>query len=164
MVSSAGNSAQLRLAWDLDPSVFYYDIYRQQTPGNTINMLWLGRVTCDAFYVNAMPMIGSETTTTLQLVAVSVDGTETLSSNATASFNWMQSAGLADFTLSSSSQFLSLYESDSVQNTISVVGVNGFAGTVALSISSALPAGVTASFSPTSTSGLSVLTLTTASS
>lgn len=89
-VSNDGSSAQLRLTWNYDPSVWYYDIYRQPTGGGTQNMIWLGRISCDCYYVTAMPKIDNEGSATLQLVAVSIDGTETISS-ATLVFQWTES-------------------------------------------------------------------------
>jgi endo-beta-N-acetylglucosaminidase D len=90
-ISNDGSSAQLRLAWNYDPSVWYYDIYRQPTGGGTQNMIWLGRISCDCYYVNAMPKIDNEDSAALQLVAVSIDGTETISSSATLVFQWTDS-------------------------------------------------------------------------
>jgi hypothetical protein len=42
----------------------------------------------DAHYVAALPRIGTETSATIQLVAVSPDGTETLSNNTTTVLDW----------------------------------------------------------------------------
>jgi len=67
------------------------------------------------------------------------------------------------FTLSSSPNSLSLGAGSSSSSTISVVPVNGFNSSVALT-ASGLPSGLTASFSPTNTSGSSILTLTSSTS
>ena len=160
LINSAGTAAQLRLKWDYDPQVWYYDIYRQISGGT----MWLGRVSCDCCYVQAMPRIGSESSAIVQLVAIAPDGTTLSSDGSTLSFSWSQAAGPADFTLSCSSHYLSMNQADSVNVTIYPVAVNGFTGTVALSVSGALPSGVTAAFNPTSTTSSSVLTLTTGSS
>ncbi|RXH56888.1 S53 family serine peptidase [Granulicella sibirica] len=66
-----------------------------------------------------------------------------------------------DFTLSASPASLSIVAGANGTSTISVAGLNSFAGTVAVS-ASGLPTGVTASFSPASTTSTSVLTLTVA--
>lgn len=65
---------------------------------------------------------------------------------------------VADFSLSSSAATLSVTPGGSAIATITVNPLNGFTGSVALS-ASGLPAGVTASFSPASTTGTSTLTL-----
>lgn len=67
-----------------------------------------------------------------------------------------------DFSLSASPNSLTLVQGNSGNSTITVNPVNGFNGTVSLSISG-LPSGVTASFNPTSTTSSSTLTLTAAS-
>jgi hypothetical protein len=87
-VSADGTSAQLRLTWDFDPKVWYYDIHRRRIPHSTKNMMWLGRISCDCYYISSMPRVGSETSTVLQLVAVSAAGTETPCDRATARFSW----------------------------------------------------------------------------
>jgi subtilase family serine protease len=66
------------------------------------------------------------------------------------------------FWLTDSPASLSVSQGSSVTSTVSVTDVGGFAGTVNLA-ASALPTGVTASFSPTSTAGSSLLTLTASS-
>ena len=63
-----------------------------------------------------------------------------------------------DFSLSDSPASLSIAQGASVSSTIAVSPLNGFTGSVALS-ASGLPSGVTASFSPASTTGNSTLTL-----
>ena len=87
-ISADKTSAQLLLSWDFDPTTWYYDIYRRQTPNSISDMLWLGRISCDCYYVSAMPRLGNEPSTVVQLVAVSVDGTETISDGATLVFPW----------------------------------------------------------------------------
>jgi endo-beta-N-acetylglucosaminidase D len=82
------SSAQVRLAWDFDPEVWYYDIYRRRTADSTENMLWLGRICGDCYFIDSMPRFGGETSTILQLVAVSPAGTETVSDHATARCSW----------------------------------------------------------------------------
>jgi uncharacterized repeat protein (TIGR03803 family) len=66
---------------------------------------------------------------------------------------------LHSFTLSASPSALTVAQGSSVTSTISVADINGFAGNVTLT-ASGLPKGVTASFSPPSTSSVSTLTLT----
>lgn len=67
-----------------------------------------------------------------------------------------------DFSLSASPNSLTLVQGNSGNSTITVNPVNGFNGTVNLSVSG-LPSGVTASFNPASTTSTSTLTLTAAS-
>lgn len=64
-----------------------------------------------------------------------------------------------DFSLSASPSSLSVVQGTSGTSTITVNPVNGFTGSVSLS-ASGLPAGVTATFNPSSTTGTSSLTLT----
>jgi hypothetical protein len=87
-ISADKTSAQLLLSWDFDPTTWYYDIYRRRTPNSTSDMLWLGRISCDCYYVSDMPRLGNEQSTVVQLVAVSVDGAETISNGATLIFSW----------------------------------------------------------------------------
>jgi len=67
------------------------------------------------------------------------------------------SSGTASFSLSASASALSLARSSSTRSTVSVAGQNGFSGSVSL-VASGLPSGVTAVFSPSSTTGNSSLT------
>jgi subtilase family serine protease len=63
------------------------------------------------------------------------------------------------FTLSATPAAVSVTQYTSVTDTITLVPLSGFTGSVRLYVSSVLPAGVTASFAPNSTLGSSVLTL-----
>jgi Pro-kumamolisin, activation domain len=67
-----------------------------------------------------------------------------------------------DYSLSSTPSSVSVVAGASGSSTVTVTGLHGFTGSVALS-ASGLPAGITASFSPASTTGSSTLTLTAAS-
>jgi hypothetical protein len=64
------------------------------------------------------------------------------------------------FSLSASPASVSVTLFSSATNTITVKPQTGFTGTAYLAITSPLPAGVTASFAPSSTTGSSVLTVT----
>jgi hypothetical protein len=68
-----------------------------------------------------------------------------------------------EFTLSAAPASVSIKPGASVISVITVMPVNGFSGSVALT-ASGLPSGVTATFSPTSTTGTSTLTLKAGSS
>ena len=70
---------------------------------------------------------------------------------------------VSGFWLSDSPTSLSVAQGSSVTTTVSVGDAGGFAGNVSLT-ASGLPTGVTASFSPSTTTGTSVLTLTASSS
>jgi subtilase family serine protease len=72
------------------------------------------------------------------------------------------SSGAASFSLSASVSALSLPRSSSAGSTVSIVDQNGFSGSVSL-VASGLPSGVTAMFSPASTTGNSLLTFTASS-
>jgi large repetitive protein len=74
----------------------------------------------------------------------------------------LSGTGTGSFTLGTSASSLTLTQGSSAPSTITVTGQNGFTGNVNLS-ASGLPYGVTASFSPNSTTGTSVLTLTASS-
>ncbi|HET6842075.1 MAG TPA: hypothetical protein VFK06_10365 [Candidatus Angelobacter sp.] len=91
----------------------------------------------------------------------------------TGSFNWNTriasfkfpgcgGGGTADYTLSASPSSLTVVQGKTGTSTITVNPTNGFTGSVSLS-ASGMPAGVTASFNPTSTTGSSTLTLTVSS-
>src|SRR5262249_4013684 len=67
-----------------------------------------------------------------------------------------------NFSLSASPASLTVKQGSSATSTITVNPVNGFSGSVALS-ASGLPAGVTASFNPSSTTSSSTLPLTASS-
>ncbi len=67
------------------------------------------------------------------------------------------------FTLTSSAPTVSVSQGASTTDTISVTDLNGFSGSVTLA-ASGLPSGVTAAFSPSSTTGSSTLTLTASAS
>ncbi len=64
---------------------------------------------------------------------------------------------MPSFSLTSSAGSVTVPRAGSSSSTISVMGKNGFSGTVALGVSG-LPSGVTATFSPSSTTGKSTLT------
>ncbi len=72
------------------------------------------------------------------------------------------STATADFSLSASPTSLSVAQGSNGSSTISVSDLNGFSGSVALT-ASGLPSGVTAAFSPASTTSTSTLTLTASS-
>jgi len=69
------------------------------------------------------------------------------------------STATPDYSLSASPTSLSIAQGAAGHSTITVTDINGFTGSVALT-ASGLPTGVTASFSPASTTGTSTLTLT----
>jgi Pro-kumamolisin, activation domain/FG-GAP-like repeat/Bacterial Ig-like domain (group 3) len=91
--------------------------------------------------------------------AITITGT---SGTLTASTNTTVSVHAAGFTLAALPATLGIAQGSSSTSTISVLPLYGFTGSVNLSIAG-LPAGVTASFSPTSTTGTSTLTVTVSS-
>jgi hypothetical protein len=64
-----------------------------------------------------------------------------------------------NFVLTSSPPSLTVEQGSSASTTITVTGVGGFTGSVSLGVTSGLPSGVTASFSPNPANGTSELTL-----
>ena len=80
--SKDGTSAQLYLSWKFNEKVWYYDIYQL----NGTVQQWLGRIYDEVYYVEALQRIGKATKSTLQLVAVAPDGTQ--SKPATTDFSW----------------------------------------------------------------------------
>ena len=97
----------------------------------------------------------------------STDANACVSGSATPSYSndfWVQVQPTASFSLTSSARSLSAVPGGSATSTISVAPQAGVTGNVQLSVVSTLPPGLTASFSPNSTSTNSVLTLTAATS
>lgn len=80
----AGDSAEVFLSWQLQQQgVWYYDVFRERPDGHREAV---GRVYDEVYYVKSLTRSGSEPTTTLQLVAVSPDGTR--STPATTEMRW----------------------------------------------------------------------------
>jgi hypothetical protein len=67
------------------------------------------------------------------------------------------------FTIGAAQPTLTLAQGASVTDAITIAPQNGFAGSVNLAVTSALPSGVTASFAPSATTGSSQLTLSASS-
>jgi regulation of enolase protein 1 (concanavalin A-like superfamily) len=100
--------------------------------------------------------LSASSTTTAGIVTVTITGNSgSLTSTATISLT-VNSA--PDFALSASPNSVSVKQGSGGPSAITVTPLNGFAGSVSLS-ASGLPSGVTASFSPASTTGTSTLTL-----
>ncbi|HEX4770402.1 MAG TPA: chitobiase/beta-hexosaminidase C-terminal domain-containing protein, partial [Bryobacteraceae bacterium] len=121
------------------------------TPGASIFYTLDGTTPSSASKAYTGPIALSADTTVVSAIAIGAKS----SSVASATYNLM------DFSMSASPASLTVAAGSSGTTKISVVPVNGFNGSVALS-ASGLPSGVTASFSPTSTTGSSTLTLTVA--
>jgi len=99
---------------------------------------------------------GTATTGTVTVTVTGTSGSLTHTTTITLTVNPVP---VPDFGLSASPASLTVTQGNSGNSTITVTAINGFNGSVALS-ASGLPAGVTASFSPASTTTTSVLTLT----
>jgi glucuronoarabinoxylan endo-1,4-beta-xylanase len=100
-----------------------------------------------------------------QLGAVSVSNdsfTYSLPGQSITTFVGTGSTGSPSFTLAPSASTLSVTQGSSVTDTVSVTPENGFNGSVSFT-ATGMPSGVTASFSPTSSTTSSVLTLTASS-
>src|SRR5207248_1828859 len=88
----------------------------------------------------------------------------------TGSFSWATSlasfkfpacgATTPDFTIAATPSSQSVTQGNSTTYTATIGAVNGFTGTVSLSVTSGLPAGASANFSPTSVTGSGNSTLT----
>ena len=106
--------------------------------------------------------VGSSTTA--GSYAISVTGTSGTLAASTATFMLtVTSTGTGSFTLTPSVTSLSIAQGASGTDTITVADVSPFTGSVAFA-ASGLPSGVSAAFSPTSSTTSSVLTLTVGSS
>jgi hypothetical protein len=100
-----------------------------------------------------------------QLGAVSVSNnsfTYSLPGQSITTFVGTGSAGSPGFTLGDTASALSVTQGSSATDTVTVTPVNGFTGSVTFT-ASGLPSGVTAAFSPTSSTSSSTLTLTASS-
>ena len=95
--------------------------------------------------------VGGPTTVTITGTSGSLTQTTTISLTVTS---------VPNFTLSASPNSLSIAQGSSGTSTITVNPLNGFNGSVSLTVTSTLPSGVTASFNPSSTTTTSTLTLT----
>ncbi|MEV4515226.1 hypothetical protein AB0K00_40505 [Dactylosporangium sp. NPDC049525] len=82
-VNGDRTSAELRLLWDFNPQVWYYDITRTRPRGTPI---WLGRISGDAYYVQALPRLGNERSATVVLQAVGRD--PRITSQTSLRFTW----------------------------------------------------------------------------
>ncbi len=107
----------------------------------------------------------SSTVLTLSVASTAVIGTTVLAVNGTSgslsettTLN-LSVTGQSNYSLTASPATLSVTQGASGTSTVTVVPVNGFTGTVGFS-ASGLPSGVTASFSPTSSTSSATLTLT----
>ena len=99
----------------------------------------------------------------LSAVSVSNDSfTYSLPGQSITTFVGTASSGTPSFTLSPSASSLSVTQGSNATDTITVTDENGFSGSVTFT-ASGMPSGVTASFSPTSSTSSSVLTLTASS-
>ena len=103
------------------------------------------------------------TTMTLTSSGTAASGASTFaitgtSGGLTATANVNLTVNAAAFTLSPAPSQIGMMPGQSTKATVSVVPINGFGGSVALSISG-LPSGVTATFTPASTTGASSLSL-----
>ncbi len=101
----------------------------------------------------------ASSTATTGAKAVTITGTSGSLSHTTTITLTVSATATADFSLSASPSTLSVAQSGSGSSTVTVNKLNGFTSSVALS-ASGLPSGVTASFSPASTTTTSALTLT----
>ena len=97
---------------------------------------------------------GTATTGTFTVTITGTSGSLTSTTTLSLTLNPQGS-----FTLSTSPSTLTIVQGASGTSTISINPLSGFNGSVSLS-ASGLPAGMTASFNPTSTTGTSTLTLT----
>jgi cellulose 1,4-beta-cellobiosidase len=103
----------------------------------------------------------ASSTATTGAFTVTVTGTSG-STTATTTFTLSVTGSGAGFTLTPSGSTLSVTQGSSGTDTITVKDVNGFTGSVSFA-ATGMPSGVTASFSPTSSTSSSVLTLTASS-
>jgi subtilase family serine protease len=124
---------------------------------NGVSSAWSGGGT------SAVLTLTANDTATLGTSTVTITGTSgSLVSSVSVTLT-VNAAVATDFTLSASPTSVSVTQGSSGGSTVTVTPVNGFSGNVNLS-ATGLPAGVTASFTPTTTSRTSTLKLTASSS
>ena len=81
--SGDGRSAALRLTWTPDPQAHHYDLLSLHGDGSR---QWLGRISGDAYFVEALTRQGDEAATTVQLVPCGANGRP--GTPAVATFRW----------------------------------------------------------------------------
>lgn len=104
----------------------------------------------------------ANSTATTGLASITVTGTSGALSHTTGISLMVTAPATADFSLSTTPATVTVAQGAIVTSTVTVAPLNGFAGSVALA-ATGLPTGVTASFSPASTTGASTLTLSASS-
>ena len=111
---------------------------------------------------SVLTLTASSTATTGGPVTVTVTGTSGSTTATTTIALTVNAKVTTGFTLSPSASSLTVKQGSSGTDTITVTDVGGFTGSVAFT-ASGMPSGVTAAFSPTSSTSSSVLTLTASS-
>ncbi len=152
-VSVTGTTAStVSLAWDAstdDVGVTGYQIYR----GNSL----AGSSTTTSFTDQGL---SANTTYSYTVIAQDASGKQ---SSASTAVSGTTTGVVPDFSLSATPSSLSVNRGSNGSTSIAIVRSGGFTGAVAFSVSG-LPSGVTASFSPASTTGASTTLTFTASS
>jgi len=148
LLASPGNNS-VSLRWNLVPGATSYNLYRATVSGQETSYLigLSGSSYVDSNCVNGTPYY-------YQLHAVGASGEGPVSGEAIATPS--PSSG---FALSASPSTVSAPPNASAQTTVNVIGSNGFSGIVTLGVTG-LPAGVTASYAPTTVTGSGSSTLT----
>lgn len=77
LVHDDATLADVRLLWERDDSVWYYDITGDAPRGGQV---WLGRITGDAYYAEDVPRPGSRGASRIRVTPVGMDGTRGASS------------------------------------------------------------------------------------
>jgi hypothetical protein len=111
---------------------------------------------------SVLTLTASSTATTGGPVAVTITGTSGSTTASTTISLTVNTKPTSGFSLSPSASTLSVKQGASGTDTIAVTDVGGFTGSVSFT-ATGLPSGVTASFSPASSTSSSVLTLTASS-
>ena len=101
----------------------------------------------------------ASSTATLGTATVTITGTSGTLTHTTTVTLTVNATPVPDFALSASPASLTITQGNSGNSTITVAPINGFTGSVSLS-ASGLPAGITATFNPATTTSASTLTLT----
>src|SRR5882672_10152966 len=102
--------------------------------------------------------LAASSTATTGTSTVTITGASGILSHTTTVSLTVNAPAMPDFRLSAMPSSLAVTQGASGSSTITVAALNGFTGSVGLS-ASGVPSGVTATFSPTSTTGTSTLTL-----
>jgi hypothetical protein len=161
---TAASSSQINLSWTAVPEsapgcTITYDIFSSTTQGFTPSS---SNLIASGVTGTTYSDTGLTASTQYYFAAETVDVTGATQPSSILSVETLAGSSTGSFTLAPSASSLSLTQGGSATDTITVTDTGGFTGSVAFT-ATGLPSGVTASFSPASSTSASVLTLTASS-